>query len=83
VCSLVVYFHGNAEVTTDYDSAAPEFAAIGASLMVVDFAGYGWSTGSPKISTLPADAEAVSRHLPSILAEGVCVILPGPFSISV
>ena len=91
---VVVYFHGNAEVASDYDGSFKLFHAAGASLMVgpslprgcaplcpgypcvcgpaqvVDFLGYGWSTGTALITTLPADAEAVAAGLPAALAAG-------------
>ncbi len=40
---------------------------IGASLLVIDYRGYGWSTGKPLISTLLPDAEAALEAVPGIL----------------
>lgn len=65
---LILYFHGNGEVARDYDRTAPLFFDIGASLMVVDYRGYGWSTGSPLASKLLSDAEAVVLALPTVFA---------------
>ena len=64
---VVVYFHGNGEITTDYDGIYPEFRDVGLSLLVVDFRGYGWSTGQPTMTTLLNDVEAVYKALPSIM----------------
>ncbi len=69
---VVLYFHGNGEVASDYDPIAPEFFRVGAALLVVDYRGYGWSSGTALLSTLLDDAEAVMPALPVILkAEGL------------
>jgi len=65
---VILYFHGNGEVASDYDGIAPLFFDIGASLLVVDYRGYGWSTGTPLTSKLLPDAEAVVVALPTIFA---------------
>jgi pimeloyl-ACP methyl ester carboxylesterase len=61
-CSILL-FHGNGEVVADYDEAAPAFARCGASLAVVDFRGYGASTGTPTLRSALADAPLVVRAL--------------------
>src|SRR5262249_31929390 len=53
----------------DYDDIAPEFHRAGAELLVVDYRGYGWSTGKPLVSTLLPDAEAVVPALSSIIGD--------------
>jgi alpha-beta hydrolase superfamily lysophospholipase len=69
---LVVFFHGNGEIASDYDGIAPEYHRAGASLLVVDFRGYGWSTGKPLVSALLADVEPLLAALPDELqAAGV------------
>lgn len=65
---VVMYFHGNGEIASDYDGIAPLFFDSGASLLVVDYRGYGWSTGTPLTSKLLSDAEAVVTALPTIFA---------------
>ncbi len=64
---VILYFHGNGEIAPDYDSIAPLYHRTGASLLVVDYRGYGWSTGQPKVSTLLSDTEAVHNALPAIV----------------
>jgi alpha-beta hydrolase superfamily lysophospholipase len=64
---VIVYFHGNAEVAADYDDVASLYHVAGASLMVVDYRGYGWSTGRPAVASLLPDAEAAARALPALL----------------
>ncbi len=57
--STVLFFHGNGEVVTDYDASASAFADAGASLAVVDYRGYGKSTGKPMLRAIMLDAHAV------------------------
>lgn len=68
---IILFFHGNGEVAADYDDIAPLYHHAGASLMVVDYRGYGWSTGRPLVSTLLPDVEAVYQCLPSVFSEAV------------
>lgn len=65
---VILYFHGNGEIASDYDGIAPLFFDVGASLLVVDYRGYGWSTGTPLTSKLLPDAEAVVAALPTVFA---------------
>ena len=60
----VLLFHGNGEVVADYDDAAAACADVGAGLAglaVVDFRGYGQSTGIPSLRAIVDDAAAVVR----------------------
>jgi uncharacterized protein len=65
---VLVFWHGNGENATDYDGLAPTFHSNGAALLVLDYRGYGWSTGEPRGSALLDDAEAVADVLPDVLA---------------
>jgi hypothetical protein len=73
---VIVYFHGNGEIAPDHDEFAPLYRVAGASLLVVDYRGYGWSTGVPSLAALIPDVEAVYRALPDIL--GQAHIADGP-----
>lgn len=55
----LLLFHGNGEVVADYDAAARRFAACGANLAVVDYRGYGESTGTPTLRDALRDAPMV------------------------
>lgn len=57
--ATVLLFHGNGEVVSDYDDAADDYTAIGADLAVVDYRGYGASSGRPTLRACLADAHAV------------------------
>jgi len=65
--AVILYFHGNGEIAPDYDEIAPEYHRAGASLLVIDYRGYGWSSGQPKASTMLQDAEAVASAVPDLL----------------
>lgn len=69
---LVLFFHGNGETAADYDDLAPFYRHIGVSLLVMDYRGYGASTGTPTATTLLTDAVAVWQALPALLqAQGL------------
>ena len=57
----LLLFHGNGEVVADYDGAAARFARAGVALAVMDYRGYGRSTGRPTLRTLIADARRVAE----------------------
>jgi pimeloyl-ACP methyl ester carboxylesterase len=61
--ATVLLFHGNGEVVADYDDTAPLFADAGAALAVVDYRGYGGSSGTPTLRNLIEDAPAVVAAL--------------------
>lgn len=64
---VILYFHGNGEVAADYDLFAPMYHVAGASLLVVDYRGYGWSGGRPTVSALLGDVAPVVDGLPAVL----------------
>ena len=66
---LILFFHGNGEIASDYDDIAPLFTRMGIAFLIVDYRGYGRSGGTPTISNLLADARAVFDHLPQLLAD--------------
>lgn len=70
VCSssdtLLLFFHGNGEVAADYDPLASLYTGNGVSLWVVDYRGYGRSTGTPSFSHMLADAEALLDDVPRL-----------------
>eukprot|EP01138_Halocafeteria_seosinensis_P015274 gb/GECG01015590.1/.p1 GENE.gb/GECG01015590.1/~~gb/GECG01015590.1/.p1 ORF type:complete len:350 (+),score=34.74 gb/GECG01015590.1/:1-1050(+) len=67
---LVLYFHGNAEVCSDYDGLHKYFHdKLGVSLMVVDYRGYGWGTSEPTLMTLQPDARHILSQLDAKLEQ--------------
>ena len=55
----ILYFHGNGEIATDYDDIAPLYLEKGMNLFVIDYRGYGFSTGTPSIASMLDDARVV------------------------
>jgi pimeloyl-ACP methyl ester carboxylesterase len=52
----ILLFHGNGEIALDYQYIAPIFFEINVNLAVVDFRGYGFSSGEPYYTSLISDA---------------------------
>lgn len=66
---VLLFFHGNGEIASDYDMLAPLYARAGLALLVVDYRGYGWSDGVPLTTQLLPDALIVAEALPVVLAQ--------------
>jgi alpha-beta hydrolase superfamily lysophospholipase len=66
---VIVYFHGNGEIASDYDSIAPLYTTLGITLFVIDYRGYGSSDGAPTSSTLITDARTAFRKVRDVLAD--------------
>ena len=59
----ILFFHGNGEIASDYDSIGPVYNNYGISFLVVDYRGYGQSTGSPTASNLLSDSHIAFREV--------------------
>lgn len=55
----ILFFHGNGETVADYDDIGPLYNHAGMNLLVTDFRGYGWSDGSPTVTSMLNDAEVL------------------------
>jgi alpha-beta hydrolase superfamily lysophospholipase len=55
----ILYFHGNGEITPDYDYVAHLYQERGLNLFVADYRGYGMSNGSPTCSSIIRDAHPI------------------------
>jgi alpha-beta hydrolase superfamily lysophospholipase len=64
--TLMLFFHGNGETAAEYDTLASFYTGCGVSFWVVDYRGYGRSTGTPSFSLMLADAEVLARDIPRI-----------------
>jgi alpha-beta hydrolase superfamily lysophospholipase len=65
---VVLYFHGNGEIASDYDTIAPFYTRQGITLFVVDYRGYGLSEGTPSATSLIDDAWTVFQKTPEVLS---------------
>ncbi|GAB4341051.1 MAG: alpha/beta hydrolase [Candidatus Abyssubacteria bacterium] len=66
---LLLLFHGNGEIASDYDDIAQIYGQMGLSFLAADYRGYGKSDGSPTASALLDDALAVYRSVPDVVSE--------------
>lgn len=66
----LLFFHGNGELASDYDSIAPFYNRLGINLFVADYRGYGSSGGRPSFSSMLADAHPIFKHFLAVLKEG-------------
>jgi hypothetical protein len=52
---LIVYFHGNGEIVSDYDEIGRCYTDVGVNICILSYRGYGWSSGIPSASALFTD----------------------------
>lgn len=62
---LLLYWHGNGEIAADYDDISQLYTRMGIHFLVVDFRGYGISSGEPSGTALLHDAVTVIEQLPT------------------
>ncbi|GAB6094730.1 alpha/beta hydrolase [Desulfatiferula olefinivorans] len=60
---IIVFFHGNGEIASDYDDLGPLYTGMSINFIVCDYRGYGLSTGRPTVSRMMSDATALFDHL--------------------
>ncbi|MHA1681311.1 MAG: alpha/beta hydrolase [Promethearchaeota archaeon] len=65
----MVLYHGNGEIAADYIYSAPAYLSCGVNLCVVDFRGYGFSTGKPTYRSLFTDAVPTFNGVKDFIAE--------------
>ncbi|MFW9778527.1 MAG: alpha/beta hydrolase [Candidatus Heimdallarchaeota archaeon] len=65
----LLFFHGNGEIATDYDNIAPMYQNLGINLSVIDFRGYGESTGTPTFSSLLTDVYEIFPQFSEFLGD--------------
>lgn len=53
---VVLFFHGNGEIVSDYDDLGPVFTGMNISFFVFDYRGYGKSTGKPTVTAMMNDS---------------------------
>jgi hypothetical protein len=65
---VILYYHGNGEIAADYDDIADLYTQMDMALLVMDYRGYGTSSGTPTPSNLISDANALFAGLHDIFA---------------
>lgn len=58
---LILYFHGNARNLKRWGEYATDFTSLGYDVLMVDYRGYGKSTGSPTEENLYNDAQIILK----------------------
>lgn len=71
---LILYFHGNRGNLERWGNYAPELVRHGYDVVMVDYRGYGKSTGKPSEETLYRDADAVYDWVRAHLVQGKLVL---------
>jgi alpha-beta hydrolase superfamily lysophospholipase len=64
---VIVYFHGNGEIASDYDTIAPFYTRLGITLFVLDYRGYGTSDGQPTATAMIRDARSCFAQVRAVL----------------
>jgi len=59
----ILFFHGNGEIVSDYDSIGPMYNEHGLNLLAVDYRGYGRSGGVPTVSSMIRDAHVIFKEM--------------------
>jgi len=76
---VILYFHGNGEIVSDYDDLGPLYLDNGINFLPVDFRGYGLSTGAPTVTGMMRDAhiifEFIAKRLKADSFSGPLIIM--------
>ena len=55
----LLFFHGNGEITTEYDDIAQVYNQKNLNFIIADFRGYGFSSGVPDVENTQSDAHII------------------------
>ncbi len=67
---VILYFHGNGEIVSDYDDLGPIYVKMGLNFFPVDYRGYGRSSGSPTVSGMMHDSHSIFKWIKQWLRQG-------------
>jgi len=65
----ILFFHGNAELSSEYDDIASYYHQYSLNFIVADYRGYGLSSGEPNKSNLHSDSIIIFKYINSFLKE--------------
>jgi alpha-beta hydrolase superfamily lysophospholipase len=66
----ILFFHGNGEIVSDYDTIGPVYKEHELSLLAVDYRGYGRSGGVPSVAAMMCDAHVIFKEVRNWLKLG-------------
>ena len=55
----ILFFHGNGEIVSDYDTIGPMYTKFGMNFLAVDYRGYGRSTGNTTVTSMLGDSHII------------------------
>lgn len=64
---VILFFHGNGEIASDYDDIGPMFTTMGVGFFVADYRGYGRSTGTPGVSAMMRDSRVILDYVKGLM----------------
>jgi alpha-beta hydrolase superfamily lysophospholipase len=64
---VILFFHGNGETVSDYDELGKYFTRAGLNFFVVDYRGYGRSSGLPGVGSMMKDSHIILDFLISYM----------------
>jgi uncharacterized protein len=65
----ILFFHGNGEIAADYDDLGAIYNQHSINFLVVDYRGYGASTGHPTVTAMMADCHNIFDFVESWLKQ--------------
>lgn len=75
---VILFFHGNGEIVSDYDDLGGLFNAKGLNFFVADYRGYGRSTGTPSVTSMMEDCHKIFDFIRTYMADKT---LTGPLTV--
>ncbi|MBU1344489.1 MAG: alpha/beta hydrolase [Proteobacteria bacterium] len=75
---MILFFHGNGEIVSDYDDFGCLFNDQGLNFLVADYRGYGRSTGTPSVSSMMKDCHKIFDFVLAYMADKK---MTGPFCV--
>ena len=59
----ILFFHGNGEIGSEYDEIAQVYNQKNINFIIVDFRGYGFSSGVPNVGNTQSDAHVILDYV--------------------
>lgn len=66
---VILYFHGNGEIASDYDDLGDVYTRAGLSFLCADYRGYGKSSGIPTVTGMMRDCHYIFDYTKNRLKE--------------
>jgi len=65
----ILFFHGNGEIASDYNDLGDVYRHMGINFIVVDYRGYGRSSGNPTVLGMMHDCHVILNFFRQLLGE--------------